>query len=103
MYRRHSTYAGASSVRHETGEAQNATNLRTKGEDMQMTQITFNVNNQTLEMFNELKTAFNVETRADVLRRLLALARVATVNANPDNTLTIVDQEGEQQKILLQG
>ena len=68
-----------------------------------MTQITFTVNEQTLEAFEELRHAFNVTTRADVLRRMLALSRVATVNANPDHTLTIINQAGERQSVLLQG
>ena len=70
---------------------------------MKMAQITFTVNDQTLDAFKELTVAFNVKTRADVLRRMLALARVATVHANPDHTLTIIDKTGERQNILLQG
>ena len=68
-----------------------------------MPQITFTVNEQTLEALDQLKQDFNVDSRAAVLRRMLALAKVATTNAGADHTLTIVDKEGDQQKIMLQG
>ncbi len=66
-------------------------------------QITFTVNEQTLELIGALKKDFNVNTTADVLRRALALARVATENAGPDNTLTIIDRNNERHKIMLAG
>ena len=67
-------------------------------------QITFTVNDQTLEAINELKAELNVDTTAAVLRRALALTRVATQNADEeDHTLTIIDKKNERQKILLTG
>ncbi len=66
-------------------------------------QITFMVNEQTLELIGALKKDFNVNTTADVLRRALALARVATENAGADNTLTIIDRNNERHKIMLAG
>lgn len=66
-------------------------------------QITFTVSEKTLEEIEKLKEKFDVETSAAVIRRALALARVAAENAGDDHTLTIVNQEKEQQKILLQG
>ena len=68
-----------------------------------MPQISFTVNEQTLKALDQLKQDFNVDSRAAVLRRMLALAKVATTNAGADHTLTIVDKEGDQQKIMLQG
>lgn len=66
-------------------------------------QITFTVNEQTVELIDALKRDFNVNTTADVLRRALALARVATENAGADNTLTIIDRNNERHKIMLAG
>lgn len=66
-------------------------------------QVTFTVNEQTVELIDALKRDFNVNTTADVLRRALALARVATENAGDDNTLTIIDRNNEKQKIMLAG
>ena len=66
-------------------------------------QVTFTVNEQTLELISALKKDFNVNTTADVLRRALALARVATENAGDDHTLTIIDRNNEKQKVMLAG
>ena len=66
-----------------------------------MHQITFTVNGRTLNEFKQLQKEFNVNTRAAVLRRILALARVATTNAGPDHTLTIMDPNGREKQILL--
>ncbi|MFQ5973702.1 MAG: ribbon-helix-helix protein, CopG family [Alphaproteobacteria bacterium] len=66
-------------------------------------QITFTVNEQTQEAIEELKKELNVSSTAAVLRRALALTRVATQNAGDDHTLTIIDKNNEKQKILLTG
>ena len=66
-------------------------------------QITFTVSEQTLKEIEKLKAEFDVETSAAVIRRALALARVATDNAGGDYTLTIMNKDKEQQKIMLRG
>jgi hypothetical protein len=47
-----------------------------------MVQTTFAVDRDTLEAIQELKTAFGVKTNAQVIRKSLALARVAAEKAD---------------------
>lgn len=67
-----------------------------------MAQTTFEVDQATLDAIAELKNAFGVKTNAQVIRRALALARVAARNADDNHTLTIVSPDGEK-KVLLAG
>jgi len=66
-------------------------------------QVNFIVNKETLELIEELKKEFGVTTNAAVLRKALALARVATKNAGPDRTFTILDKESVRHKVMLTG
>jgi hypothetical protein len=68
-----------------------------------MAQTTFEVDKATLEAIAELKEAFGAKTNAQVIRRALALARVAAQNADSNNTLTIVGPDNKQRQILLAG
>jgi|HubBroStandDraft_1064217.scaffolds.fasta_scaffold00354_18 hypothetical protein len=68
-----------------------------------MAQTTFEVDAATLAAISELKQAFGVKTNAHVIRRALALARVAAANADAENSLTIISPEGTQKKVLLAG
>jgi predicted negative regulator of RcsB-dependent stress response len=73
---------------------------------LEMAQTTFEVDDVTLDALAELKKTFGVRTNAQVIRKALALAKVAAQNAGRDNTLTIVstddDNNRTEQKILLQ-
>lgn len=66
-------------------------------------QITFSVNEKTLAVIEALKGPMNVDTTAAVLRRALALARVAVQNAHEDHTLIIIDKNNERRSIMLDG
>ena len=67
-----------------------------------MTQTTFDVDDKTLSAMAELKEKFGVKTNAQVIRKALALARVAAANSAPDNSITIVGPDpAKQTKILL--
>nr|WP_294505809.1 hypothetical protein [uncultured Rhodopila sp.] len=68
-----------------------------------MAQTTFEVDKATLEAIAELKSAFGVKTNAQVIRKALALARVAAQNADEQNTLTIVSPGDGERKVLLAG
>ena len=68
-----------------------------------MAQTTFEVDSTTLTAIAELKEKFGVRTNAQVIRKALALARVAAQNADDENTLTILDPNQQQKKILLAG
>jgi hypothetical protein len=69
-----------------------------------MAQTTFEVDRATLEAIALLKEQFGVKTNAQVIRRALALARVAMQNADPDtHTLTIKAPDGAEKTVLLAG
>jgi ribosomal protein L7/L12 len=68
-----------------------------------MAQTSFDVDSATLGAIAELKETFGVKTNAQVLRKALALARVAARNADDQNTLTIVSPRDGEKKILLAG
>jgi hypothetical protein len=68
-----------------------------------MAQTTFDVDAATLAAIAELKGKFGVKTNAQVIRKALALARVAAQNADEENALTIVGPNSEHKKILLAG
>jgi hypothetical protein len=69
-----------------------------------MAQTTFEVDKATLDAIAELKERFGVKTNAQVIRKALALARVAAENADSHNTLTIISpDDGQKQKVLLSG
>ena len=67
------------------------------------TQTTFVVDDSTAKALHELKKEFGVTTNAAVIRKALALARVAAKNAGDYHTFTFVDKEQKEQKILLTG
>ena len=66
-------------------------------------QISFVVNDQVLKTLEELKQTFGVTTNAAVVRKALALARVAAQNAGQDHTVTIVDRNNKSHKVMLSG
>jgi len=69
-----------------------------------MAQTTFSVDEHTAALLAELKTTFGVKTNAQVIRKALSLARVASDNADPSNrTLTIKSPAGEEKQVLLAG
>ena len=59
------------------------------------------VDQHTLDVIDEIKNGFGVNTRMAVFRRSLALARFALENASNDHTITIIDKNGEKVKVLL--
>ena len=68
-----------------------------------MAQTTFEVDPATLATIADLKERFGVRTNAQVIRKALALARVAAQSADADNTITILARNEERTKILLTG
>lgn len=68
-----------------------------------MAQTTFDVDQPTLDAIAELKDRFGVKTNAQVIRKALALARVAAKNADSENTLTIMTPDRKETKVLLAG
>ncbi len=64
-----------------------------------MAQTSFEVDAATLAAIAELKGKFGAKTNAQVIRKALALARVAAQNADTENALTIISPNKQQKKI----
>jgi len=66
-----------------------------------MAQTTFAVDANTMKALESLKTSFGVKTNAQVIRKALALALVASQNKGIDNTITIISPDGNHKQIIL--
>jgi hypothetical protein len=75
--------------------------MKTNRREHAMTQTTFEVDDATLAALTDLKKKFGVKTNAQVIRKALALARVAAQNVGEDNTITILSPDQHKQKVLL--
>ena len=64
-------------------------------------QLNFAVSGDTLELIEQLKKTFGVDTNTAVLKRALALARVAAGNQRDDHTITLVGKDDVRRDILL--
>lgn len=66
-------------------------------------QINFTVNEETLALIDELKNTFGVDSNTAVLRRALAIARVAAANQRDDHTISLVGKGEVKRDIVLNG
>ena len=70
-------------------------------------QLNFVADQATIDMFNELKAVYGVDSRSAVLKRALALARIAAESRAPgSDTVTIVDKSGEtprERDVIMRG
>jgi hypothetical protein len=66
-------------------------------------QVNFTVNEETLALLEELKEKFGVETNTAVLRRALAIARLAAMNQRDDHTVSIIGKDDIRRDIVLNG
>lgn len=66
-------------------------------------QINFTVNEETLVLLDELKETFGVDTNTAVLRRALAIARLAARNQRDDHTISILGKDDVRRDIVLNG
>lgn len=67
-------------------------------------QSSFQLDAGTAEAIEELKGVFGVTSNTAVIRRAIALARVASRNSDAeDRTVTLVDKTGTPLKISLAG
>ncbi|HEY2659867.1 MAG TPA: hypothetical protein VGI79_09110 [Caulobacteraceae bacterium] len=68
------------------------------------TQTSFQLDDGTAAAIDELKTAFGVSSNTAVIRKAIALARIAAKNGDQaDGTITLVDKDGAPLKISLAG
>ena len=69
-----------------------------------MAQTSFQLDSGTATAIEELKGVFGVATNTAVIRRAIALARVASRNASPeDHSVTLLDTAGDPVKVMLAG
>lgn len=66
-------------------------------------QLNFAVSSETLELIEKLKKEFGVDTNAAVLKRALAIARLAATNKRDDHTVSIVGKDEVRRDIVLNG
>ena len=67
-------------------------------------QTSFQVDPGTAEAIDELKGVFGVTSNTAVIRKAIALARVAARNSDADDkTVTLIDKGGDKLKISLAG
>ena len=66
-------------------------------------QVNFAVTGETLELIEELKKTFGVDSNTAVLKRALALARVAAGDERDDHTITLLGKDDVRRDILLNG
>ena len=72
-------------------------------EPTKRSQLNFAVSGDTLELIEDLKKTFGVDSNTAVLKRALALARVASGNQRDDHTITILGKDDVRRDILLNG
>jgi transaldolase len=67
-------------------------------------QTSFQIDPGTAAAIDDLKEVFGVTSNTAVIRKAIALARVASRNSNAeDQTVTLVDKDGVPLKISLTG
>jgi hypothetical protein len=67
-------------------------------------QTSFQLDPGTAAAIDELKDVFGVNSNTAVIRKAIALARVASRNSNvEDKTVTLLDNDGAKLKISLAG
>lgn len=67
-------------------------------------QTSFQLDSGTAGAIDELKEVFGVSSNTAVIRKAIALARVAAKNSNTDDkTVTLMDKDGVPLKISLAG
>ena len=65
-------------------------------------QTSFQLDTGTAEAIEELKVVFGVSSNTGVIRKAIALARIAARNSDTgDNTVTMIDKSGDRLKISL--
>ena len=74
------------------------------GKHAMVTRVTtFEVDQRTADLIAHLRDAFGVKTNAAVIRKVLALANVASQHADSDHTITISGGEKPPVKVSLAG
>ncbi len=65
-----------------------------------MAQTSFQLDDGTAKAIDELKGVFNVNTSTGVIRRAVALARIAARMSGDTGEVTILDQDKQPTRVL---
>lgn len=65
-----------------------------------MAQTSFQLDEGTAKAIDELKGVFGVTTSTGVIRRAVALARIAS-RYSTDGVMTVIDKDDQRTKVLL--
>jgi hypothetical protein len=68
--------------------------------DPDSVQTTFKFNRQTLAIIDQLKKEFGASSKAEVIRKALALLELARQARENGGTIAVVDTDGTHHKIL---
>ncbi len=66
-----------------------------------MAQTSFQLDDGTAKAIDELKGVFGVSTSTAVIRRAVALARIATRMSGDSGEITLLDKDDQRTKVLL--
>ncbi len=66
-----------------------------------MPQTSFQLDAGTAQAIEELKGILGVTTSTAVIRKAVALARIAARNASTEDTVTLLSRNGEKLNVLL--
>jgi hypothetical protein len=66
-------------------------------------QKSYQTDERTEKLLDELREGFGVTTDSAVIRRALALASVVVRNADEDHTITLIGANNQPTKIILNG
>jgi hypothetical protein len=69
-------------------------------EKSETVQTTFKFSKQTLNVINQLKKDFGASSKAEVIRKALALLELARQAKEKGGEMAVVDGDGTQHKIL---
>jgi hypothetical protein len=65
-----------------------------------MAMTTFNVDERMEQSLEELKKHLGASSKAEVIRKAIALLKVVTESENPDGSITI-QKDGKEQKLII--
>jgi len=65
-----------------------------------MAMTTFNVDERMEQSLEELKKHFGASSKAEVIRKAIALLKVVTESENADGSITI-QKDGKEQKLII--
>jgi hypothetical protein len=75
--------------------------MPTRHQELAMAATSFNIDQKTDQTLENLRRHYQVSSKAEVLRKAIALLNVARRNEHADGTIVIRQQSGEDLKVLV--